>query len=184
MYISHAQQFEQIQNPSETFIWSGKPNRLSYLRQGLSFLAFGLLWLAFDVFIMGTFFLGGLEGNAPEFDFRFIAFFAIHLIPFWGSFGYFVYLLLNYRNAYYALTNQRVLLRSGVFGVSYKSLPYEKIVSAEVKSGLLENSRGLGSIRIFSGEVKGRNRSRKYDSFFGITTPYDVYRILQTNIAE
>jgi len=42
------------------------------------------------------------------------------------------------KNRYYAYTNKRILIRSGVFGIDYKSLEYKSLTATIVKVSLLD----------------------------------------------
>jgi membrane protein YdbS with pleckstrin-like domain len=170
-------EFEAIKDLDESILWIGKPAFVPYLAQGIPFLLIGLVWLAFDsMFILGMMStdLGGMGGF-------FTIFILFHLFPFWGSLLNMVRLVLVYRNVRYAITTKRVMLRSGFFGIDFKTVDFDKIQNLEVNVGPLEKLYNVGSIRIFSGEAAHTKNGMRslYDVFKGIEEPYAVFKQLK-----
>jgi len=87
-------------------------------------------------------------------------------------------LVLVHRNTHYAITNKRLMLRSGFFGIDFKALDYDRIQNLEVNVGPLERMFNVGSIRAFTGEMMhSRNGSRQiFSEFTAIHEPYEVFK--------
>lgn len=66
-----------------------------------------------------------------------------------------IVLCLNkaYNNAYYCYTNKRLIVRKGVFGISFDSLKYKDITSASVDVGLLDKGINTGNLTFKSPSV-------------------------------
>ena len=163
--------FDPVRNGNESFVWSGRPAFVPFVMSGLPFLLFGMLWGAFDYF-------GFIRHmSAKEAGFA-IPFFAIHLAPCYGSVFYMLYLVFSHKNVAYAASDQRVIIRSGLFGIDYKSIDYKGVISMDVSVGPIENMLGAGSIRIDAGR-RGSKGSIQYENITGISEPYDVFKQLQ-----
>ena len=52
----------------------------------------------------------------------------------------------GYTNLYYAYTNKRLIVRSGIIGVDYRSLDYKFITASSVDVGLLDKGSNTGSL--------------------------------------
>lgn len=52
----------------------------------------------------------------------------------------------GYKNTYYAYTNKRLIVRSGVIGIDYKSLGYKDVTASSVNVGILDKGSKTGSI--------------------------------------
>ncbi len=96
---------------------------------------------------------------------------------------------LNYRFTHYALTDRRIILQSGIFGRSFRSINYDDVKNASVSIGLFNWLFGTGSIKVFTGEIEstGGKDSQirpKYDSFMYISGAYDVLKELQEHLTE
>jgi len=161
-------QFDAVKDKDENFIWIGKPVFLPFILSGVPFLIFGLLWGAFDYF--------GFIRNMPAKMAGFaIPFFAIHLFPFYGSILNMLRLVLVHGNTCYAITNKRLMMRSGFFGIDFKAIDYDKISDVEVTVNPLENMFGVGTVQAFSGRTSSKG-TRLYDSFIAVGNPYEVFK--------
>ena len=78
----------------------------------------------------------------------------------------------GYNNLYYAYTNKRLIVRSGMFGVNYSSLDYQDITSTTVSVGFLDKKTNTGSLQFVSPSVhQGRPMTFSY-----IENPYEVMK--------
>ena len=160
--------FDPIRSANENIYWAGRPHYIPYLITGVPFLLFGLAWGAMDYF--------GFIRNMPRsMDGFAIPFFALHLFPFWGSILYLLSLLISYRNVAYAVTDQRLIIRSGVFGINYKTVDLDKIASMEVSVGPIEAMVGAGSILANAGRTTSRG-AVIFDRFTAVDEPYEVFK--------
>ncbi|MDE1170599.1 MAG: PH domain-containing protein [Verrucomicrobium sp.] len=170
--------FSKIIDEKEEVLWTGAPTALPFLLQGVPFLLIGLAWGAFDYFG----FIRHMSGGTGAMAGAAIPFFALHLFPCWGSIGYMAWLCLVVGNVRYAFTNRRLLIRSGVFGIDFKALDYDRIQELDVTVNPVEKILGVGSIRAFSGQTNAKGVP-VYDRFIGIEDPYGVYkRIKQVTV--
>jgi len=177
--------FKVVLNDGERIIWSGKPKLIPFLMRGLPFLLFGLIWVAIELFIFKTIFgvfdqvnLGMMLQSLGSFQTLFGGMAILYLMPFWLSLINMLRLMLIYRNVNYAITNRRLMLRSGLWGIDFKSIDYDRVANLEVNVNPIDAMFKVGSLRFFSGEVR---RSRNgaypvYNEFVGITDPYGVYK--------
>ena len=150
---------------------------------GLLFLGCGCFWgfLALVVipFAFGIgWHVGGEFVGEGLVTLTLIPFFALWLFPCWGSPLYMVWLYFSHGNTAYAFTNKRVMMRSGVFGIDYQIIDYDKIRDIQVNVNPIEKMFGVGSILFNTGEVshKGHPLLKR---FLGIENPYDVFRQLK-----
>ena len=169
---THPAALDQILDQGETVLWSGRPHPGPFFASGIPILIFGLGWGAFDYFG----FIRHMH-TSTEMGFM-IPFFALHLFPFWLAIGNCIRLPIAYRNTLYVLTNRRVIMQGGFWGVSFKSIDYDQIQESDVSVNLIERPMNLGTIRIFSGRTSAKG-ANLYDSFVGIDRPYDVYKRLK-----
>lgn len=161
-------QFEAVKDKDETFFWIGKPEFAPFILSGIPFLIFGLLWGAFDYFG----FIIHMPAKAIGFA---IPFFAIHLFPFYAGILNMVRLFFVHGNTFYGVTNKRLMMRSGFFGIDFKAIDYDKISDIEVNVNPIENLFGVGTIQAYSGRTTDKG-GRIYDKFIAIKNPYEVFK--------
>ena len=174
------QQFRAVKDEDENFIWVGEPMFFPFLCTGIPFLLIGLLWGAIDYFgfiqHMGT----AKSGPPPGFI---IPFFALHLFPFWGSILNMFRLILVHKNTFYTITNKRVMMRSGFWGIDFNAIDYDKISDIQVTVNPLENILGVGTIRISAGKVNSKGSSLT-DDFIAVQNPYEVFKKIKTVMVD
>lgn len=92
---------------------------------------------------------------------------------------------IYYKNLYYAYTNKRVIIRSGIFGVDFKSLDMGMIGAVNVYVSLFDKivCKNTGSITFGStaSPIGGQNAGMGY-SFNHISAPYESCREIKTFI--
>ena len=88
----------------------------------------------------------------------------------------------------YAVTNKRVIVKSGIIGTDFKSIYFDQIQEVLVDVGLIGKLFKVGTIKIDTGKTKtystgGKSRRVKtkimYTLLKHIDKPYDVYKIVQ-----
>ena len=108
----------------------------------------------------------------------------------------FLILILNFFSNYvveYAITNKRVIIKSGLIGTDYKSIYFEQITQVLIDVGLIGKIFGTGNIKIDTGKTEtystggraghGNIRTRTmHDVLKDIDNPYDIYNLLQPTI--
>lgn len=161
------QEFMAIKDPNEEICWVGTPNFTAFIARGIPFLIIGLLWGAFNMLIMQH------MKNAPPG--ALVQFFIIHLLPFWLCILNMLRLFLVYGNTCYAISNKRVMMRSGFWGTDFDAIDYKKISDINVDVNPVENILGVGTIGFFSGRTTSKGL-RIYDTFIGIERPYEVLK--------
>lgn len=180
---------EEIQrelNVNEQTQWWGQPRQGITLRgSDLVAIPFSLLWCGFAIFweysVVSS-------GNAP-------GFFVLWGIPFvcmglYMVFGRFVADAKQRSNTYYAITNERVLIVSGLFSRKVKSLNIQTLSDLS----LSESSNGEGSITFgpqlpfaaFYGAMQGwpgagKSTGPRFDLIESARQVYDIIRKAQRN---
>jgi hypothetical protein len=171
-----AQLFDPVRESQESVRWTGRPHFVPFLLRGVPLLILGSCWGAFDYFGFIRHMKPGMMGLA-------IPFFAIHLIPFWASLGYMLWLLVSYSSTAYALTERHLLFRSGIGGRNYKSIALDQVLSMDVGKGPIEGMVGAGSIRVNSGQTTSKG-SALFDNLVAIDEPYEVYKLLEASLPK
>ncbi|OEE59304.1 hypothetical protein A1OQ_20375 [Enterovibrio norvegicus FF-162] len=136
---------EEIQRelePRERLLWSGRPKQGVVFRTGDIFLIpFSLLWCGFAIFWEVSVLLSG----APFFFLLFGGVFVIIGLNF--VFGRFFWDSLQRSKTFYGISDDRVVIVSGVFQKSINSLSLRTLSNLSVK----ESTNGQGTI--FLGQV-------------------------------
>lgn len=88
---------------------------------------------------------------------------------------------IYYNNLFFAYSNKRIIIRTGIFGVDYKSLDLNMIGAIDVNISLLDKlvKHNTGSIIFGSpaSPMMNTNNSNAFSyAFRHIEMPYDVYR--------
>ena len=74
-----------------------------------------------------------------------------------------------YKKSYFAYTNKRLIVRSGIFGVSFNSLEYKDITATSIDVGMFDKDGKTGSLKFVSPSV----HAGKPISFSYIENPYE-----------
>ena len=109
-------------------------------------------------------------------------------------------LLLNFFSNFvveYAVTNKRVIIKSGLIGTDYKSIYFEQISQVVIDVGIIGKIFGTGNLKIDTGKTEtyssggsrigGIHRANiktrtMYDLLKNIDFPYEVYKLIQPSI--
>lgn len=170
--------FEPVRAADESVRWAARPSLGPWIASGLPFLVIGLGWGAMDYFG----FIRNMKMNDQSAPFM-IIFFTFHLIPFWGSILYIFYLLLSHKNAAFAATERRIIIRRGLFGIDYRSIPCDSLGNMEVATGPLHSLFGTGTIRIDGGRRSNKGRVL-YENLQGVPDPYETFKYLESLTAK
>jgi|694.fasta_scaffold45352_4 hypothetical protein len=168
-------QFDAVLDQDEKVLWVGNPTWIPFLLSGLPLLVFGLIWGSFDYFVI---ILHMGHGKGAPMGFM-VPFFALHLFPLWLGVGNMLRLCLVFGNTCYAFTNKRIMLRTGFWGIDFKSIDFDRLQETDVTVNPLENLLGVGTIKMFSGGVTAKG-APTFNYFIGIDHPYEVYKQLKT----
>ena len=165
------QAFQAVRDRDEKILWAGAPARLPFLASGVPFLLLGLVWGSIDYFG----FIRNMKGIPLGFA---IPFFALHLFPLWGSILNLLRLYLVVDNTYYAVTDRRIMMRSGFWGTDFKAVDFDQIANLEVNVNPLEHMLGVGSIRVYSGRITSKG-TPIFDRLAAIANPYEVFKLIK-----
>jgi hypothetical protein len=129
MLENTADKFRDELNPGERILWSGQPQQGLMLRSGDALLIpFSLLWGGFAIFWE----MGVMSSGAPFF-------FRLWGIPFvvlglYIIFGRFFVDMAQRAETYYALTDQRAIILSGLFSKNVKTLKLQNLPEINISS--------------------------------------------------
>ncbi len=137
-------QYEVVRDSNEQFIWVGKSEFIPFILLGVPMLLLGLAWGSFDYFV---FIRSMAHAGIPSFV---LLFFLLHMMPCWVGIGNFIRLFRVYRNTYYAVTNKRIMMRSGFLGIDFKSIDVDRISDLEVNVNPIEYLFNVGTVRGFA----------------------------------
>lgn len=164
---------EDVLLPNEKILWRGKPNPKSYvLASMLKMLPIALIWLAFD----GTFIFFMAQGMAEnQFPLELLGFivpfFLLHLTPVWIWIAKTVKASREVKNLEYAVTDKRIIIRSGMIGIDFKFINYTEIDSVNVKVGIIDRIFKVGDIYV--------NASVNSGVLWDVSNPYQIGSALQ-----
>ena len=164
--------------PGERVLWSGLPVRgLRFESADLSKSGFGLIFFSFSVFwVHGAWSQSSASSSAqntlfPLFGVPFV------LVGFYLLAGHFLWSAICRKHTEYAVTNQRVIVRSGIFSTTTKSIEYRKIPTLT----LTEKSDASGTIQF--GETKADHSgdgvsytATKMEAVPDVRVVYDIIR--------
>ena len=93
---------------------------------------------------------------------------------------------IHYKNTYYAYSNKRIIVRSGIFGVDYKSLDLVSISSTNVYVSLLDKllHKDTGSLSFGSASSPVNGQAGSLYRFNHIEKPYETCKEIKSYIAE
>ena len=174
----------------EKILWSGKGDLMSTIMHTIGFIAIfvaigSLLYFVFGNLEGGTCRIMGKirpveECNALFRNISLIFFGIAALIPILTYFGF--------KATEYAISDNRFIMKSGMIGADIRSVYYNEIRSIYVVVGLVGKIFSTGTIKIDTGRTKSYKRNKRsvthYDKISNIKNPYEVYKILQNNIAD
>ena len=156
----------------ETVLWRGQPRRSAYIAAAvIKMLPIVLIWLAFDItfiWVMVT----QIGDGVPWFVWLF---FALHLAPVWIWIANIVRSVLELKNIRYAVTDKRIIIRSGVI-VDLKFLYFTEVTNVRVRVGVTDRLTKVGDIYITAETQKA--------VLYDITDPYSVANELQKIVQD
>lgn len=97
-----------------------------------------------------------------------------------------VFLTMYYNKTYYAYTNKRIIIRTGIIGIDFKSLDMGMIGAIDVYVSLLDKiiHKNTGSIRFGSMSSPINAQTPSSYCFAHISMPYENYRQIKSYIDE
>lgn len=172
--------FDVILDKDETLIKTFKPNKAKFMFSVLLFWAVMLLLFAFIGVLVVLF---PDEGVVIDKIYLLIPFglFVLGMLIVWG------FAEIYYKNLYFAYSNKRVIIRSGIFGVDFKSLDMSMIGAVNVYVSLIDKilRKNTGSINFGStASPLGAGQSAPVYKFNHISNPYETCKEIKQYIDE
>lgn len=160
----------------ERILWQGKPKKSAFIaNKVLGMLPLALLWAAVDVAMIVLVFTLG----APQIMcWITVGFVCIHLLPFWLWLSNVLTASRRYKNMFYALTDRRIIVRSGLVGIDYQSVGYKDVQNVNLRVGVFDKLMKVGDLYFVTAAGGGKN------VFFDIENPYEVYKTAQKIVAD
>ena len=164
---------DDVVDHNEKVLWRGKPNAKSYvLAAMLKMMPIAIVWLIFDGTFITFMTIGMTKGEIPLAILGFIVpFFLLHLAPVWIWIWKTVKASKEVKNLEYAITDKRIIIRSGVIGIDFKFINYTEIDSVNVKVGIIDRIFKVGDIYI--------NSSVNAGVLWDVADPYNIGNALQ-----
>ncbi|MCQ2772939.1 MAG: PH domain-containing protein [Bacilli bacterium] len=142
---------EDILEEDERILVRLRPNKKAYILERITkMLPIALIWLLFDGGFIAIMIATGAFIESPEMIWFIVPFFLFHLAPVWIWIASIVKGVGEYKNIEYAFTEKRVIIRSGMIGIDFKTFYYSDIVGVNVKVGILEKMFRVGDIYLKS----------------------------------
>ncbi|MCQ2087630.1 MAG: PH domain-containing protein [Bacilli bacterium] len=170
--------FEPILGRDEQIVECFKPNKTRYIWVNILkvVVLFALFFAIPTIFLVISVAIGEVE-DGDEFT-------LLLLIPFLAIYAFLVigsslYNLLSYKKVVYCYTNKRIIIRSGIIGVDFKTLEYALIGGISVNVGLFDKlfKTNTGTISFASAAAMVANsKGISPYTFSCVTQPYEVYR--------
>ena len=170
------EKFVDILNEGEELNKVLKPNRFVFIWEAVLSELVGLIM--FGLFaVFGIFMMGSMSGGEQYILLIPVGLFVIAMVI------TLIFRALLYKNTFYAITNKRLIIRSGIFGIDYKSIDLSDISAVEPRVSIWEKVAGkhTGSILVGSPTrpILGySNSSNAYGGgsfkFGNVNNPYDV----------
>jgi len=96
-----------------------------------------------------------------------------------------IFIVLNYLKTFYAYTNKRIVIRTGIIGVDFKSLDMKMIGAIDVNVSLLDKllRKNTGTLKYGSMSSPINNQTSTY-VFAHISNPYENYKKIKECIDD
>lgn len=162
----------------EKVLWRDKPDSKAHIAAAVVHnLPIIIIWGCIDIgFIVGIS-IGIAKGGVPLGLLGFIVpFFALHLAPVWVWIANVAKTVAELKNIEYAMTDRRVIVRSGIIGIDFKFLYYNEIESVNVKVNWTDKIFKVGDIYI--------NAKSSSAVLYDLHNPYDLGAKLQKIVLD
>lgn len=162
----------------EAIIWRGTPKKSAYiLSKSAKMMPIALLWLAFDGFFITMLLTSNVFAELPPFmPFFLIGFFLIHLAPVWIWLYGLIRALAEHKNVEYAITDRRLIVKSGVIAPDYKFVFWNDVLSVDCSTGFFDKLLKVGDITV----VANMQKAVIYDQ----QNPYELQSTLLKIVDE
>lgn len=171
--------------PNETIIWAGKPKKNAYvMNRAMTMMPFALIWLLIDGIVIATFAMSGMFAQMGGFVWAVVAFFAVHLIPVWIWIGNVLTAGTRWKNTEYAVTDKRIIIRSGFLSYEYQNIYYKEITDIHLHFGIIDRMLHVGDIMIcVASHGTGSSHSHNV-GIIDIENAEHVFKIVQKAILD
>lgn len=177
-------EFSSLLMEGETIIWSGKPKKNAFvLNRSMTMMPFALLWLLFDGTFIGTFIRTGVLQQG-RMALVIIGFFAIHLLPVWIWIGNIITAGKRWANTEYAVTDKRIIIRSGFIGYEYQNIYYKEITDVHLHVGFIDRLLHVGDIMICTASVRTSNSHAHNTGIIDIENAEEVFKQVQKAVLD
>ncbi len=175
--VGYGDKFERVLDDDEKVIKVFKPNKVKFfVSQIISFLCATLVFAVVGIIAC----LFPEEGNEPSTLGAVLV--GVGYLAVMGV--YYLLARVYYKNVFYAYTNKRIIICSGIFGVDYKSLDMAMIGAVNVYVSLFDKivRKNTGSVAFGSmaSPMYGENASRY--RFAHIVMPYETCKEIKSQV--
>ncbi len=168
---------EDVLSAGEKILWKGFPKKSAFVAEAfLKMLPIAILWLVFDGAFIATMISTGAFSQVPWLLWVIIPFFLLHLTPVWIWLSNILKASKGHKNVEYAVTDRRILEKSGISGINFKSIYYSEAVSVNVKISLTDKMLHVGDI-----VIKGQAAAITVCDQEQV---YDVFKLIQQCVAD
>lgn len=165
--------FRDIQSENEVMLWSYQPKLAPFV------MAYGELWfsLAFLLLFWAAFFVAEITTSERLVSWLFFPLMLLGIVVFIPAL--LTWRFLQHRRLAYGLSNKKIVIRSGVMWVSYKTIDLDKIQRMEVKKNMAQALFNTGTIIFHTAMPENTLTGPSPDQWEGITEPYEVFRLIK-----
>jgi hypothetical protein len=167
--------FEEILLKDEEVLWAARPVKTPFLLTDIWPMLLALL-----IGIGSLVFVQQIETKKKSDFFYWIFPVFVIVQPLWFA----ARKLLTFPKTMYAYTNKRVLIRTGIFGVKFISLDYNKIFDMQVNQSLIEKRYEAGTIKFYSGKMDSEDNTKVFDAWTSIEKPHEVFKRMKEIAGE
>lgn len=165
--------FRDIQSENEVMLWSYQPKLAPFV------MAYGELWfsLAFLLLFWAAFFVAEITTSERLVSWLFFPLMLLGIVVFIPAL--LAWRFLQHRRLAYGLSNKRIVIRSGVMWVNYKTIDLDKIQRMEVKKNMAQALFNTGTIIFHTSMPENTLTGPSPDQWEGIKEPYEVFRLIK-----
>lgn len=177
-----AAEIENLLVPGESVIWKGKPKKSAFIiNKIITMLPIAVFWVLIDAVFISAF-----STMLEQMKLFLIVFFAIHLMPVWIWLSNVLTANKKWKNTEYAVTDKRIIVKTGVIGMGYNSLYYTDIKNVTLNVGAIDKMLGVGDIHFhtnpFSMVTSGKSAAGT--AFLDIQDAYEIYPKIQKIVLD
>lgn len=163
---------DSILEEDEQLLWSGRPNKVSYTFTSIvRLLPFVLFWLIIDILtIVGLTFIP----SHNLFIYLLVIFLGVQIAPIFIFVHKIILICMEYKVILYSITNKRIILRDGEFGINFKCINFDQIKECNLNKGITDTIEKTGDIYI--------NGKYQRIVFYDVQHPNAVYNYIKMEL--